>query len=303
MGEQFCTVGDVELCYETFGDPADPPLLLVMGLGTQMIAWREDFCRLLVGRGFHVIRYDNRDIGRSTHLRDAPPPTLRQMLTRDRRAAAYTLDDLASDAAGLLDCLGIEAAHVVGASMGGMIAQMLAARHPDRVLTLTSIMSTTGHRLWGQPALRVYPFFLTKRPADKAEAVERIVKLFRVVGSPGFDADEDDLRAMASAAFDRGKGDDAGTARQLQAILASGNRARALRDVKAPTLVIHGKSDKLVGPTGGRATARAIAGARLVFFKGMGHDLPRQLWPHFADLIAEHAAKAPAQTRPAQVAA
>ena len=287
-------VGEIELCYETFGDPRDEPLLLVMGLGTQMIAWREDFCEMLAGRGFFVVRYDNRDIGRSTHLSDAPPPSVRQLLTRDKSAAAYTLDDMAGDAAGLLDHLGIERAHVVGASMGGMIAQMLAARHPDRVLTLTSIMSTTGHRLWGQPALKVYPFLLAARPKDKDEAVERIVKLFGVVGSPGFDRDEADLRALAAASFDRGAGDDAGTSRQMMAILASGNRTKALRGIKAPTLVIHGSNDKLVSPTGGRATARAIPGARLVLFKGMGHDLPRQLWPRFVDLIAEHAAQAPA---------
>jgi pimeloyl-ACP methyl ester carboxylesterase len=295
MAEQFCTVGDVELCYETFGDPDATPLLLVMGLGTQMIGWRADFCELLAGRGFHVIRYDNRDIGRSTHLRDHAPPSLRQMLTRDKRAAAYTLDDMADDAAGLLDALGIEAAHVVGASMGGMIAQVLAGRHPGKVLTLTSIMSTTGHRLKGQPALKVYPFLLAKRPKEKEEAVERIVKLFKVVGSPGFERDEADLRELASQSFDRGQGDDAGTGRQLQAILASGDRTRTLRDVKAPTLVIHGKADKLVRPSGGRATARAIPGARLVLIDGMGHDLPRGLWPRLVDLIAEHTAKAPAE--------
>jgi pimeloyl-ACP methyl ester carboxylesterase len=299
MGEQFCTVGEIELCYETFGDPAGRPLLLVMGLGTQMIAWREEFCELLAARGFHVIRFDNRDIGRSTHLRDARPPTPLQLLTRDRRSAAYTLDDLADDAAGLLDGLGIEAAHVVGASMGGMIAQTLAGRHPGRVLTLTSIMSTTGHRLKGQPALKVYPFFLAKRPRDKERAIERIVRLFRIVGSPGFERDEDDLRAMAGRAFDRGEGDDAGTGRQLHAILASGDRTRALRAVTAPTLVIHGKADKLVRPSGGRATAKAITGARLVEIDGMGHDMPRGLWPRLVDLIAEHARRAPARAQAA----
>ncbi|HEX8085369.1 MAG TPA: alpha/beta fold hydrolase [Solirubrobacteraceae bacterium] len=297
MSEQFCKVGDVELCYETFGDAGDTPLLLIMGLGTQMLAWREDFCRMLVDRGFFVIRYDNRDIGRSTHLRDVRPPTVKQMLLRDTRAAAYTLDDMAGDAAGLLDGLGIDAAHVVGASMGGMIAQMLAVRHPEKVLTLTSIMSTTGHRLWGQPSFTVYPFLLGARPKDKEEAVERIVKLFEVVGSPGFELNEADLRDLAAKSFDRGQGDDAGTSRQLMAIIASGNRTPALRRIKAPTLVIHGRNDKLVAPSGGRATARAIPGARLVFFRGMGHDLPRQLWPHFVDLIAEHTSQVPSADR------
>jgi pimeloyl-ACP methyl ester carboxylesterase len=299
MAEQLTRVGDVELCYETFGDPDDQPLLLIMGLGTQMIAWREEFCELLAGRGFHVVRFDNRDIGRSTHLSDRRPPTVVQMLRRDRRAAAYTLDDMAADAAGLLDELGIEAAHVVGASMGGMIAQMLAVRHPDKVLTLTSIMSTTGHRLKGQPAAKVYPFFVKARPKDKDEAIERIVKLFRIVGSPGFERDEDDLRRLAAESWDRGGGDDSGTGRQLQAILASGNRASALARITAPTLVVHGRADKLVHRSGGRATAKAIPGARLVEIDGMGHDLPRGLWPRLVDLIAGHAAKAPAPARAA----
>jgi pimeloyl-ACP methyl ester carboxylesterase len=303
MAEQLCKAGDVELCYETFGDAADEPLLLIMGLGTQMLGWRAGFCEMLAARGFFVIRYDNRDIGRSTHFRDHRPPTIRQMLTRDRSAAVYTLNDMADDAAGLLDCLGIDAAHVVGASMGGMIAQMLAVRHPARVLTLTSIMSSTGHRLKGQPAAKVYPFFLKARPKEKEEAVERIVKLFRVVGSPGFERDEDDLRQLAAESWDRGQGDDAGTARQLQAILASRNRTNALRGITAPTLVIHGKADKLVRPSGGKATAKAIPGARLELIDGMGHDLPHGLWPRLVDMVAAHAAKAQRASTPAASAA
>ena len=293
MAEQLCKVGDVELCYETFGDPSDTPLLLIMGLGTQMIAWREEFCALLVERGFHVIRYDNRDIGRSTHLRDHRPPTLKQLLTRDKQAAAYTLDDMAHDAAGLLDHLGIDAAHVVGASMGGMIAQMLAVHHPAKVLTLTSIMSSTGNRLKGQPAAKVLPFFVKARPKEKDAAIERTVKLFRIVGSTGFDRDEDDLRDLLSRSWDRGGGDDAGTRRQLQAVLASGDRTKRIRAIKAPTLVVHGTADKLVRPSGGKATAKAIPGARLELIEGMGHDMPPGAWPRLVDLIAEHAAKAP----------
>ena len=293
MAEQFCKVGDVELCYETFGDPSAEPMLLVMGLGTQMIAWRDEFCAMLVERGFFVIRYDNRDIGRSTHLDGRPPPTVRQMLTRDKRAAAYTLDDMAHDAAGLLDHVGIEAAHVVGASMGGMIAQMLAVHHPERVLTLTSIMSSTGNRLKGQPAAKVYPFFIKARPKDKDEAIERIVRLFRIVGSTGFERDEEDLRRFASRSWDRGGGDDAGTRRQMQAVLASGDRTKRIRGIRAPTLVIHGTADKLVRASGGKATAKAIPGARLELIDGMGHDLPPGLWPRLVDLIAAHAATAP----------
>jgi pimeloyl-ACP methyl ester carboxylesterase len=291
MAEQLCTVGDIELCYETFGDASDPALLLVMGLGTQMVAWREEFCERLAARGFHVIRFDNRDIGRSTHLRHVKPPTTVQLVRRDPRAATYTLEDMAADTAGLLDCLGIEAAHVVGVSMGGMIAQTLAGRAPERVLTLTSIMSTTGSRWKGQPAPRVYPFLIAKPPRSVEDAQERAVKLFRIVGSTGFERDEDDLRRLIARSIERGRGDTAGTARQLAAIIASGDRTQALGNITAPTLVIHGTSDKLVRPSGGRATAKAIPGARLEIIEGMGHDLPRALWPRIIDLISEHAGR------------
>jgi pimeloyl-ACP methyl ester carboxylesterase len=287
MDERLARVGDLELCYETFGDPADPAMLLVMGLGTQMIGWHEEFCAMLAGRGFHVIRYDNRDIGRSTHVK-AAPPTQRQVATRDRRAAAYTLDDMAEDAAGLLTALDREAAHVVGVSMGGMIAQVLAARRPERVLSLASIMSTTGARWRGQPALRVMPFFLRPRPSTREAAVERTLALFRLVGSPGFDRDEERLREMSNLAFERGPGDAAGTGRQLAAIFASGDRTPSLSRITAPTVVIHGTNDRLVSPSGGRATAAAIPGASLEMIKGMGHDLPRGVWSRVVDLVVEN---------------
>jgi pimeloyl-ACP methyl ester carboxylesterase len=293
MNEQFCKVGDVELCYETFGDPADAPLLLIMGLGTQMIAWRPDFCRMLVDRGFFVIRFDNRDIGRSTHMQGVRPPTLRQMVTRDGRAAAYTLDDMADDAAGLLDCLGIDAAHVVGASMGGMIGQVMAGRHPEKVLTLTSIMSNTGNRWDSTPGLKVMPFFIAKRPKTKEEAAERSVKLFRVVGSTAFERDDDEIRELAETSFERGGGDGSGSGRQVAAVFATGDRTEAVRRIKAPTLVIHGTADKLAPPRGGKATAKAIPGSKLVLIDGMGHDMPRGVWPRLVDLIAEHAARVP----------
>jgi pimeloyl-ACP methyl ester carboxylesterase len=302
MSEQFCTVGDVELCYETFGVPSDPAVLLFMGLGTQMIAWREEFCELLASRGFHVIRFDNRDIGRSTHMKGVKPPTPAQLLRRDARRATYDLEDMASDAAGLLECLGIEAAHVVGASMGGMIAQTLAGRHPERVLSLTSIMSTTGNRWKGQPAFKTFPFLLAKPPKDREHAAERAVKLFKVVGSPKFERDEDDLRELVYRSYERGGGDVSGTGRQLGAILASGDRTQALGNISAPTLVIHGTADKLVRSSGGKATANAIPGARLELIDGMGHDLPRDLWPRFAELIAENAARAPEATRASRAA-
>ena len=291
VDERFCTVGDVELCYETFGDPGDPALLLIMGLGTQMIGWHEEFCRALVERGYFVIRYDNRDAGRSTHFDSVRPPTPGQLVRRRIKRPAYTLTDMADDAAGLLDCLDIEAAHVVGASMGGMIAQTLAARHPGRVLSLTSIMSTTGSRWSGQASLRVYPFFLRRPAAGKEAFVDRIVRLFRVVGSPGFPTDEAYLRDMAALSFDRGA-DYSGTARQLGGILASGNRLADLRRISAPTLVIHGTADRLVAASGGRATARAIREARLLLIEGMGHDLPRGAWPRIIDAIVENAERA-----------
>jgi pimeloyl-ACP methyl ester carboxylesterase len=291
VSEQTCTVGDVELCYERFGDHADPAMLLVMGLGTQMLGWHEELCETLARRGFHVIRFDNRDIGRSTKLSHLPAPTLRQLALRDRKAASYSLDDMADDAIGLLEHLGIERAHVVGASMGGMIAQTIAIRHPDRVLSLVSIMSNTGARLTGQPALGVLPVFLKRAPHDREGYVEHLVRLFEVIGSPGFERDEAEMRELQGLAYDRGV-DPAGSLRQLAAIMTGGNRAPQLRRLDVPTLVIHGKADRLVNPSGGRAPAKAIPGARLLLIDGMGHDLPRGAWPLIVDAIADNAARA-----------
>jgi pimeloyl-ACP methyl ester carboxylesterase len=289
MTEQLISVGNgVELCHETFGDPADPTVLLVMGLGTQMLAWTPGFCELLVAEGFHVIRYDNRDIGRSTHFSGHPLPTLRELVTRRVKHPAYTLDEMADDAAGLLDALGIASAHVVGASMGGMIAQTLAVRHPEKVRSLVSIMSTTGAGHVGRPALKVLPFLVKPPATDREIAMQRIVELFDVVGSPGFERDVAATRELAGASFDRSS-DRTGAARQLAAIIASGNRTKALASIRVPTLVIHGTDDKMVAPSGGKATAKAIPGARLELIPGMGHDLPVALWPRFAKLIAEQA--------------
>jgi pimeloyl-ACP methyl ester carboxylesterase len=290
--ESFCLIGDVELCYETFGDPADPTMLLIMGLGTQMLGWDTAFCEQLAARGFHVIRYDNRDIGHSTILDDFPAPTLGQIVRRDKGVVAYTLADMAADGVGLLDHLGIERAHLVGASMGGMIAQMLAAGHPDRVRSLASIMSSTGSRVTGQPRLRAYPVLLRRPPRDREQYVEALIRLFGIIGSPGFERDIEGLREMAGQGFDRGVSD-AGTGRQMAAILASGNRTPALRRIHAPTVVIHGTADKLVSPSGGKATARAIPGAKLVLVRGMGHDMPRGAWPQIVEAIAENADRAP----------
>jgi pimeloyl-ACP methyl ester carboxylesterase len=292
MPEAMCAANGIELCYEEFGDPADPAVLLVMGLATQMLGWHEDFCRELAGRGFRVIRYDNRDIGRSTHVSGAPP-TLVQLAVRSKNAARYTLDDMAADGIGLLDGLGIERAHVVGASMGGMIAQTIAARYPARVLSLTSIMSNTGARLSGQPAAKVLPLFLKRPPRGRDAYIDRTVKLFGVIGSPGFDRDEQDLRDMLAHGWERGH-DAAGPGRQLAAVLAATDRRKLLGRIEVPTLVIHGKADPLVRPSGGKATARAIPGARLLLIDGMGHDLPRGAWPQIIDGIEQTARRASA---------
>lgn len=288
MSEQFCDVGrGVTLCYETFGDPDDAPILLIMGLATQMIAWHEDFCGQLAERGFYVVRFDNRDIGRSTHF-DFRPPTIGQMMRRRVGTDQYSLSDMAADSAGLLRELGISPAHVVGASMGGMIGQVLAAEHPDRVRSLTSLMSTTGSRWHGQPALSVYRYLLRPPPRDRDGYIERAAAVFGLVGSTGFDRDEQYIREHAGRAFDRGYDVRAG-GRQLGAIIASGDRTRMLGKIKAPALVIHGSVDKMIRPSGGRATAKAIPGARLMMIDGMGHDLPRGAWPLLLDAISEHA--------------
>jgi pimeloyl-ACP methyl ester carboxylesterase len=296
MPEQLCTVdGDVELCFETFGDPEAPAVLLTMGLATQMLGWHEDFCAELADRGFHVIRFDNRDCGRSKRMNGAVPSIL-QLLRRDKRAASYTLEDMAGDGVALLDHLGIEAAHVVGASMGGMIAQTMAARYPDRVLSLVSLMSNTGARWSGQPSPRLYHVLLKPPPRDREAYKEHAVWVFSKIGSADFERDNDDLRRIAGMSYDRGI-NPAGTSRQLAAIIASGDRTTLLREITAPTLVIHGTKDKLVPPSGGRATARASPGARLLLIEGMAHDIPRGAWPQMLDGIEQNAARTPVPAR------
>jgi pimeloyl-ACP methyl ester carboxylesterase len=292
MAEERATANGIEVVYETIGDPSNPPLLLVMGLGTQLIHWDLELCELFAEQGFYVIRFDNRDAGRSTYI-DAPVPDIKRAMAGLRIDAPYLLDDMADDAFGLLDHLGIEAAHVAGASMGGMIAQTMALRRPERVLSLTSIMSTTGERRAGRPKLRVWGVLLRRAPRDKDAAVEYFVRVFRLIGSKGFPVDEDRIRALAAEAYDRGHSP-AGTGRQLAAIMASGDRTARLRGLQVPTLVFHGRDDPLIPFRGGRATADAIPGARLVAIPGMGHDLPRQVWPQLVDAVAETAARASA---------
>jgi pimeloyl-ACP methyl ester carboxylesterase len=291
MPEQLVRVSkEIELCYETFGDPADPTALMIMGLATQMIAWPDEMCEQLAARGFYVVRFDNRDAGRSTHVKGRPP-TVRQLLMRSKKPARYRLSDMADDAAGLLRELDRAPAHVIGASMGGMIAQTLAARHPELVLSLTSIMSNTGSVLTGRPGVSVFPLFLDRPQGGREAAIEQTMKVFKLIGSRGLRRDDDLIRDMAERSYDRDH-DAAAPGRQLAAIIASGNRTREIRRIKAPTLVIHGDQDRMVGKSGGRATARAIPGAKLMMIKGMGHDLPRAAWPQIIDGIVANAERA-----------
>jgi pimeloyl-ACP methyl ester carboxylesterase len=292
-GEQYARVGELELCYETFGERASPALLLIMGLGSQMLLWEDEFCEQLAERGFWVIRFDNRDVGRSTILRDAHVPTRWELVRRDPRGAAYTLSDMANDAVGLLDWLDIEAAHVVGASMGGMIAQLVAIGHPERVLSLVSIMSNTGNRRVGQThPMLLWRLFRT--PArDREGYVRDFVANYRYIGSRRYPADPERSRSLGERCFDRGI-HRAGTARQLGAIATAPDRTSLLREINVPTAVIHGDADRLVMSSGGRATASAIAGARLVVIPGMAHDLPRELWGQMLDEIEVTAGRAAA---------
>jgi pimeloyl-ACP methyl ester carboxylesterase len=297
--EQLAPVNGIELCYQEMGDPHGEPLLLVMGLATQMIAWDEGFCGMLAERGFRVVRFDNRDIGRSTKISGGVPGMLE--MTVGRGTPAYRLADMAADTVGLMDHLEIESAHVVGASMGGMIAQSVAIEHPKRVRSLVSIMSTTGSRRVGHPSYRTFGLLLGKRPRERDAAIERAVNTFKVIGSPGYPFEEERIRDLANRSFDRGHSE-AGIARQLHAITASGDRTARLRELDLPAAVIHGRNDILVNPSGGRATAKAIPGARLKMIDGMGHDMPRALYPTFVEEIATNAARAPKPEPAAQVA-
>jgi pimeloyl-ACP methyl ester carboxylesterase len=284
-------VGDIEIAYETFGDAGNPPLLLVMGLATQMIGWPDDFCRGLAERGLFAVRFDNRDIGLSTHLHDAGVPDLGAVLGGDASSVPYALTDLAEDTVGLLDALGLDSAHLVGASMGGMIAQLVAIRHPKRVRSLTSIMSTTGDPAVGAPAEAAMGVLFAPPAQDREGAVERAVDTYRVIGSPGFEFDETGLRERAALSFDRAH-DPAGIARQLAAILTSPDRSADLAAISVPTLVIHGSHDTLIDVSGGRATAAAIPDCDLLVVDGMGHDLPREMWPEIIDRIRGLVARA-----------
>ncbi|MFF0149526.1 pimeloyl-ACP methyl ester carboxylesterase [Amycolatopsis sulphurea] len=271
----------LDLEYEAFGDPAHPPIVLVMGLGAQMVTWETEFCELLAEHGFHVVRFDNRDCGLSTWLDELGTPDPADLRQAE---APYSLSDLADDVVGLFDALGFAKAHVVGTSMGGMIVQRLALDHPDRLLSLTSIMSTTGDPAVGQTSPAALAT-LTQPPARTREAaIEQSIANYRTTGSPGYPASEEYLRHKATRAYDRAV-HPAGTMRQLMAILTAADRTEGLREVRLPAVVVHGDADQMIDVTGGKATAAAIADAELVILPGMGHDLPEPLWPELVAAI------------------
>ena len=285
-------VRGIELHHETAGQADDPPLLLVNGLGGQCIAWPRELIDAFVDRGFFVITYDNRDVGLSSRVpgEGGSPGAIGRLLAGEAVVPPYSLADMAADAAGLLDHLGIDAAHVLGTSMGGMIAQQLAIDHPDRVLSLTSVMSTTGEPDVGQPDPAVVELLLEPVEPGRASTIERAVTIARVIGSPE-QIDEDRVREVAAAHFDRAP-DAEGVERQLLAILTAPDRAAALAALTVPTLVIHGQADRLVDPSGGQRTAELVPGAELVLIEGMGHDLPVPAWSRIVELVTRHAAAA-----------
>ena len=284
----------LQIAVEALGDPADPTVLLVMGLGTQMIGWPDDLCWDLVARGYRVVRFDNRDVGLSTHLDGQPAPDLLEVVLR-RRKPAYRIDDMARDTIGVIDALGAGPVHLVGASMGGFISQTVALLRPDLLRSLTLIMTSTGSRRVGRPSAAVARTVLRRRtPAtDRDTAIAASLATFALIGSPGYPTDEAYLRELAGVGYDRGY-DLQGQRRQLAAIAAQPDRTAGLRKLRLPTLVLHGLEDPLVALSGGLALARTLTGSRFIGYAGMGHDLPRPLWPAFAADIAAHLQRAAA---------
>jgi pimeloyl-ACP methyl ester carboxylesterase len=285
-GEKLAEANGLALCYQTFGRRGDDPLVMVMGLGAQMTWWEDDLCNALAERGFFVVRFDNRDIGKSTHISALPPDLGRVMAGLEPLKAPYTLEDMARDTVGLMDAIGIEKAHIVGASMGGMIAQIMAIRFPERVKTLTSIMSTTGEPGLPPPQPAVMAAMMAPPPLTVSAFIETNVRVARLLRTYTDAAEEATDRARAVRAAARGLNPSGGV-RQVAAIMASGSRKEALAGVTAPTLVIHGADDPLVPVEGGRATARAIPGAKLLVLDRMGHTLPRAVWPAIVEAIVE----------------
>ena len=298
QGPQFTRANGIDICYEAFGEPAAEPMLLIMGLGAQMVLWDDDFCEQLAARGFRAIRFDNRDIGQSSKMsggkRLTPFELLKLRFLKIPVAAPYNLSDMALDTVSLMDALGIRSVHLVGASMGGMIAQEIAIGFPERVRSLTSIMSTTGNPKVPPPTKEAAAMLMASPPVTKQEYLERFAQTWKILRVGHFPEDEARDRGRAERVFARGL-NPAGVGRQLRAILASGSRKERLRNVKASTLVIHGTVDPLVHPMGGHDTAASIPGAKLLMIKGMGHAIPLPMWPEIIDAIATHAKGAAAK--------
>lgn len=277
----------IDIAYQRLGNPEAPALLLIMGLAGQSIHWPESFCHAFVDRGLQIIRFDNRDAGLSTHMTGAPNPNLPAALAGDFSSVSYTLSDMAADSVGLLDAIGIGQAHIIGASMGGQIAQTIAIEYPERVRSLVSMFSTTGSPSVGQPEPEALRQVFTGQPAvTRDDVIQQALRASRIVGSAGYEKDENEIADRAGRAYDRGH-DPQGIARQAVATVASGDRTERLRQLRVPTLVIHGLADRMVDASGGRATAAAIPGAELVLIEGMGHDIPPALRPELAKRIAD----------------
>ena len=291
MNTQLLAANGIDIAYETFGSADAPPVVLIMGLGTQMIAWPDQMCADLADRGHFVIRFDNRDVGLSTHMQDVQAPTIWDIALR-RQPPPYTITDMARDALGLMGGLGLSSAHIVGASMGGFIAQSLALHRPSAVRSLTLMMTSTGSKRVGNPRPRLFSRLTKSRVvADRRSAQARALETFRIIGSRGYAFDEEYLSELAGRSYDRAH-DPVGYVRQLAAIAAQTDRTKQLRRLDVPALVMHGMDDPLVNVSGGLAAARALANSTFVGFPGMGHDLPRELWPQFVQQITAVAARA-----------
>jgi pimeloyl-ACP methyl ester carboxylesterase len=290
------TANGIQIEYEAFGKPSGRPLLLIIGLGGQMIHWDDELCKDLAERGHYVIRFDNRDVGLSTKFDEAGVPNLIEIFGKimqgEKITPPYTLNDMADDAVGLLEALGIHKAHICGMSMGGMIAQTIAIRYPSRVLSLISIYATTGNPKVPPPKPEVVGMLITPPPGEREANIQHMLRVFRTITGPGFPLDETWTRKIMAESFDRCFYPQ-GMVRQLVAILTQPSRVTALASVKAPTLVVHGTEDPLVSVEGGRDTAKAIPGAQLMLIEGMGHDLPHGgAWPRMVEVIATHTQKA-----------
>lgn len=288
-GEKTAKVGEVEIAYDSFGNPSDPPMLLIMGLGAQMIRWDDAFCKAIASQGRWVIRFDNRDVGLSTKFAEAGVPNIMSLIQGQKVDVPYTLKDMADDAIGLLDKLGIEAADVVGVSMGGMIAQTIAIHYPERVRTLTSIMSSTGNPDLPQSTPEAMGVLLAPAASNRNDYITAQLKTAKVLHGPVYPLNEDYVRNYAEQSYDRCYHPE-GLPRQLAAILTSGSRSKALANVMIPTLVIHGKADPLVPVEGGKDTAKSIPDAKILLIDGMGHSFPTEVVPQILQAILQHTA-------------